>query len=143
MSGAHMIQKQPQHVSLRTLIIVVTIVFIIVIAAAGFFAMQFFALKSDSNIADDETTQRIIGKVDGLYVLPEGQPTVARVEDKDKLGSQAFFAQVQNGDYLVVYSEAKLALLYREAVNKLVNVGPIALDNALPDGMTDPAKLKE
>jgi hypothetical protein len=140
MSGAHASQKQPQHVSLRLLVIVTTIVFLVVAAAAGFFAMQFFALKSSPEVTDDETSRLIINKVEGIYMLPEGQPTVAKVQDTEKLNGQAFFEKAENGDYLVIYSEAKLALLYREGANKLVNVGPISVsDTAAQEAASDPA----
>lgn len=133
-------RNQPHPVSLRWLIIVVAIVFVVVAVAAGFFALQFFALKSNPEIADDETSKRIISKVEGIYLLPEGQPTVAKVQDKEKLTGQAFFDKAENGDYLVIYSDAKLALLYREEANKLVNVGPISVSDSVPDAATDPVE---
>lgn len=133
-------RNQPHPVSLRWLIIVVAIVFVVVAVAAGFFALQFFALKSNPEIADDEASKRIISKVENIYMLPEGQPTVAKVQDKDKLNGQVFFDKAENGDYLVIYSDAKLALLYREEANKLVNVGPISVSDSVPDAATDPVE---
>lgn len=102
--------------------------------------MQFFALKPDPGGLDKEITERVISSVGKLYVLPEGEPTVAKVEDKDKLNGQSFFSQAKNGDFVLIYTEAKLALLYREGLDKLVNVGPIAIDEDgnkanTPDGI--------
>lgn len=134
MSGLRVSHKQPHHVSLRLLVIVVVAVFLVVVATAGFFAMQFFSLKSEGT--DDETTKRVVSKVESLYVLPEGEPTVAKVQDKEKLAQQSFFSQAKNGDYVLIYSDAKLALLYREEINKLVNVGPIALGDETQLGTT-------
>jgi hypothetical protein len=131
MNGGHMIHKQPHHTSLKWLVIIGLVVFVIVAMAAIFFAGQFFATQSNSKTADDATRQRILGKVENLYMLPEGTPTVALVQNKDQLSGQTFYDKVENGDYLVIYDQAKLALVYREAVNKLVNVAPIALGDPL------------
>ena len=138
-----MMKKQPHHVSLRWLIIITSIVFVIVAAMAGFFAMQFFALKSNPEVADDEASKRIISKVENIYMLPEGEPTVATVQDKEKLNGQAFFDKAENGDYLVIYSDAKLALLYRENANKLVNVGPISVNDTVQEATSDTVKNDE
>jgi len=80
-----------------------------------------------------KTSQRIIEKVGKIYQLPEGDdPTVALIQDKTKLGNQEFFSKVENGDYILVYSKDKMALVYREKENKLINVGPIALEGDKP-----------
>jgi hypothetical protein len=72
------------------------------------------------------TTARVIQKVGVLYELPSGEePTVAAIQDRTKLDSQAFFKNARNGDYLLVYTKAQLALIYRESANKLVTVGPV------------------
>jgi len=127
-----MIHKQPHHTSLRWLVIIALVVFVIVAMAAIFFAGQFFATQSsNSKTADDATKERILSKVENLYMLPEGTPTIALVQNKAQLSGQAFYDKVENGDYLVIYDQAKLALIYREAVNKLVNVAPIALGDPL------------
>lgn len=56
-------------------------------------------------------------------------PTIADITDKDKLKDQAFFKDAENGDQLLLFSKAKVAMLYRESTNKLINVGPIALSD--------------
>lgn len=138
MNSGHMIRKQPHHTSLRWLVIVVAIVFVVVAIAAIFFAGQFFATQSNSKTADDATKDRILGKVESLYMVPEGTPTIALVQNKSQLNGQAFYSNVENGDYLVVYDQAKLALIYREAVNKLINVAPIAVGNPLQSTAQQP-----
>lgn len=127
MNSGHIMRKQPHHTSLRWLVIVAIIVLVVVAMAAIFFAGQFFATQSNSKTADDATRERILSKVENLYMLPEGTPTVALVQNKDQLSGQTFYDKVENGDYLVIYDQAKLALVYRETANKLVNVAPIAL----------------
>lgn len=103
---------------------------IVVFAAlAGFFFMESKTLKNNPDVAREKQSERIIDKVARLYQLPGGeQPTVAQVQDKEKLKDQTFFSAAQDGDYLLIYTNARLALLYREQDNKLVNVGPVTLD---------------
>jgi len=133
MNSGHVMRKQPHHTSLRWLVIIALVVFVIVAMAAIFFVGQFFATQSNSKTADDATRERIISKVENLYMLPEGTPTIALVQNKDQLSGQTFYDKVENGDYLVIYDQAKLALVYREAINKLVNVAPIALGDPFQD----------
>lgn len=93
---------------------------------AAFFFKQYQEVKNNPDAAAKVTSERILEKVSKLYFLPGSEePTVAQIEDKEKLANQSFFSGAQNGDYLLVYPEAKLALLYREEANKLVNVGPV------------------
>lgn len=96
---------------------------------AAFFFKQYQEVKNNPDAAAKATSERVLEKVAKLYFLPGNEePTVAQIEDKEKLASQSFFNSAQNGDYLLVYPEAKLALLYREDANKLVNVGPVNTD---------------
>lgn len=82
--------------------------------------------SGDSKEKDKKESSRVIKEVGELYIVPtEEEPTVAEIKDKSKLSKQDFFKDAQNGDYLVVYSKAGLALIYRESVDKLVNAGPI------------------
>lgn len=98
---------------------------------AGFFFMEAREAKEakgDPQSVQKATTERIIDKVSKLYQLPIGDPTVAQVQDKSQLQGQPFFAQAEDGDYILIFADAKMAFLYREDINKLVNVGPVSLD---------------
>lgn len=94
---------------------------------AGYFFWQYTSLKANPDAAAQETTQRLVDKVKKLYAVPDEKPTVAQINDKEKLKEQPFFKSAQNGDYLLIFTNAKLAILYREKENKLINVGPIAI----------------
>lgn len=102
---------------------------LVLAVTAAFFFKEYQDVKNDPQAKAEATSKRVIGKVSKLYFLPDGEkPTVAQIEDKSKLQGQSFFDAAQNGDYLLVYTEAKIALLYREGDNKLVNVGPVNTD---------------
>lgn len=68
----------------------------------------------------------ILDKVGKLIELPNGEePTVATVQDAEQIRKQPFFAKAQNGHRVILYTNAKLAILFDEQANKLINVGSI------------------
>jgi len=71
--------------------------------------------------------QALLDKIGKLIVLPAGEePTVATITDADALKKeQQFYQDASNGDKVVIYVQAKKAVIYNEAKNILVNVGPI------------------
>jgi hypothetical protein len=75
-------------------------------------------------------SERVIAEVSQIYLVPTDEtPTVAKIQDTSKIQSnQTFYANAKNGDFLLVYNKAGLALLYRESANKLINVRPIIVD---------------
>lgn len=114
------------------------VVIVLLAAAAGFFFWKYVSVKNDDpTSAAEEKSQRVTDKVGMLYQLPVGEePTVAQVQDKNKLSKQEFFDKAENGDYILVYKKARLAIIYRESIDKLINVGPISLDQQQSDGQT-------
>ncbi len=97
-------------------------VLLLVIGILGWKYYQVSKNKDDSKA----TSARIIKDVSKIYLLPaEEDPTVALVQDKNKLGNQEFFKKAKNGDYLLIYQKKKVALIYREETHQLVNVGPV------------------
>lgn len=115
----------------RTLWVVAAGLAIVVFAVTASFL--FVQSKDKSNESSRQAGQvasdQIVAKVGELFELPKNEtPTVAQVQDKTKLAGQQFFANAENEDYILVYTQAKVALLYREKTNKLVNVGPVNID---------------
>lgn len=111
---------------------------IILLAAVGVLFWKYQEAKDMTANQSQETSNRVIQKVSNLYLVPTNEePTVAQIQDKSKLGNQEFFKTSQNGDYLLVYQKAKLAIVYRENDNKLVNVGPVSIgDESTTDTQT-------
>ena len=80
---------------------------------------------TQSNQAD---VQQLIAKVGQLVLLPTDEnPTIATVTDLSKLQGQPFFEQAQVGDKVLIYTNAKKAILYRPAQNKIIEIAPINL----------------
>lgn len=86
-------------------------------------------LSNPTEAAKDEQ-QKLISRVSQLVQLPQGEtPTVATVTDASKLKDQVFFAKAQNGDKVLIYTEAKQAIMYRPSTNKIINIAPVNLGN--------------
>ena len=107
---------------------------VIFASVAGFFFWKWQSLRSNTSVEAEVASARVLTKVGKIYALPQDEkPTVAQIQDKNKLKDQSFFDNAQNGDYLIMYTNAKLALLYREKDNRLINVGPITIQNDKAD----------
>jgi hypothetical protein len=87
-------------------------------------------LKEDPDAATREEVQAVISKVKELAEVPEDEePTVATVTDIDKIGDQPFFTGAKNGDKVLIYTEAKKAILYRPESGKIIEVAPVTIGN--------------
>lgn len=87
--------------------------------------------KQPSQATSIVRSSDLLTEIDKTYKLPlDEQPTIVTIKDHDKLKDQIFFKDARNGDKLVVYSNAKLAIIYRATEHKLINVGPINYDEA-------------
>ena len=112
--------------------VVTTLLVLVFAAAIGFGVYYYRSYKKILNNPDIVTTQEVswlqqsVGK---LMTLPNETPSTATVLDKEKLKGQAFFANAENGDKILIYSTAKKAILYRPSTEKIIEVMPIALDN--------------
>lgn len=75
-------------------------------------------------------TQRVKEQVSKLIDVPQNEdPTIASVVDASKLSEQAFFKNAKNGDKVLMYAQAKKAILYRPDTNKIIEVAPINIGN--------------
>lgn len=81
--------------------------------------------KIDTPKSDIKT---VVSQVEILILLPSNEePKLATVSDKTKLNNQLFFAHAENGDKVLIYTQAEKAILYRPSINKIIEVGPINL----------------
>jgi|SRR3989344_3352312 len=100
------------------------------LGATGYFYKQYDDLKKNPNKAAQSETQATIDAVAKLIVLPiDEQPTLATVTEPEKLKDQAFFAHAKVGDKVLIYTNAKKAILYDPVANKIVEVAPITIGN--------------
>lgn len=116
--------------------IAVVVVVLALAAGAGYFGWQYSEAKKDVDRLSNpqEATKaanaELIAKVSAHTEVPQGEtPTIATVTDVSKLKSQAFFAKAENGDRVLIYTQAKRAILYRPSNDKIIEIAPINLGN--------------
>lgn len=117
---------------LKSPLTVVAIVFLVLVGG-GLGYQKYASLEAENQrlskpeaAAEDEAS-RIKSEVAQLIELPNETPTIATVVDAEKLRTQPFFASAQNGDRVLLFAQAKKAILYRPSTKKLVEVAPINL----------------
>jgi len=117
----------------RPVIIAFIILALLAIGGSGagiYYYSQYQKLAQRTNDPQVEIKE-ILDKVSKLIELPEGEePTVATVQDAEQIRNQPFFAKAQNGYRVILYTNAKLAILFDEQANKLINVGSISVSTS-------------
>jgi hypothetical protein len=92
---------------------------------------QLEELQKNPQEANEEEVNQLVEQVGKLIVLPEDEkPTVATVSDKEKLKETTFFSKAENGDKVLIYVNAKKAILYRPSSQKIIEVATINLNTA-------------
>ncbi|HSX46974.1 MAG TPA: hypothetical protein VLF87_03235 [Patescibacteria group bacterium] len=120
----------------KTILLIVDVLIIVGLAAfGGFYFKKYRDLKNhpvSANQAAQAEVDRTIAAVGKLYALPKDEkPTVATVTDKEATKKQYghFFDNAENGDISLIYTQAKLAILYRPSTNKIVNVSSVTIQS--------------
>ncbi|MDP3784690.1 MAG: hypothetical protein Q8R12_01275 [bacterium] len=107
-------------------VIVFAVLFLAAAAAAYYFYGQLNELKLNPQRAAQEGVSDVVKRVGELIVLPEGEtPTVATVTDPERLKAQPFFERAKVGDRVLIYTNARKAILYDPAAHKIVEVAPV------------------
>ncbi|MCJ7826423.1 LytR C-terminal domain-containing protein [Patescibacteria group bacterium] len=113
--------------------LIATILFLILsivgIGSGVYFYRQYKAseekLKNPAEAAKLESKE-LVAKVGRLMLLPNEEAQVVIVIDVETLKkTQPFFQDAKDNDKLLLFPNAKKAVLYREAANVIVNVAPI------------------
>ncbi|HOZ81230.1 MAG TPA: LytR C-terminal domain-containing protein [Candidatus Woesebacteria bacterium] len=106
--------------------IVGRIIFFLILTAAlvmaGYFYWQYQQVSGNK---EEKEIKRLVTEIGKIMMLPEEQPTLATVTDKEKLVSQRFFMNCQNGDKLLIFPLASKAILYRPSKKIIVEVASV------------------
>lgn len=109
--------------------LLMVLIFVGAIGAGVYFYWQYQKVIKNPEIITKQETTWVLEKINKLIDLPQDEtPTVTTVLDKDKLKDQDFFKKAENGDKIIVYMNAKKAVLYRPNTNKIIEVAPVYTD---------------
>ncbi|MCB9823023.1 hypothetical protein H6800_02005 [Candidatus Nomurabacteria bacterium] len=125
---------------------IIIAVVVLVFGIGGFVTYKYISdqnakiarLSDPQEAAKDEVTKLValVGKITDLPT--DESPTLATVQDANKLKSQAFFAKAENGDKVLIFTKAKKAYLYRPSTNKIIEIAPINIgDNESTPSVTE------
>lgn len=114
------------------------LILLVVLGIAAAFVFMYMRLNqaksevsrlSNPQEAAREEANRIRNEVGQFYAVPDEDPTVATVTDASKLKEQAFFSKAENGDRVLIFAQARRAVLYRPSTKKIIEVAPINIGN--------------
>ncbi len=98
-------------------------------------------IAKDGKITEREA-QKVKEQISKLINTPQEEPVMALVTNADQLiTEQPFYQGVTNGDVLVIYPQARKAILFNPRTGKLVNVGPVNVGEASTSGRPDSGTL--
>lgn len=103
---------------------------LVAVGVAGGSAYYFYDQARDLRLNPQKAAQEeirvLVEKVSKLILIPpDEQPTIATVADPDRLKDQPFFANAKRGDKVLIYTNARKAILYDPLANKIVEVAPV------------------
>lgn len=118
----------------------VAIVLAIVLGIAVFFVSKNSPAGSNPVLGAQTQQADVVVKVGALMQLPQNElPTIATVTDISKLQSQPFFANAKNGDQVLLYKQAKEAILYDPQINKIIQVSSLTIPQSTDAAQPPPA----
>ena len=109
------------------------IVFVIALIITSI--VLFFKYKRSQEILNNpqmliqEEKKKIVSKISRFMELPNEELTLATVNDISKLKNQLFFKNAKNGDKVLIYINAKKAILYHPSTNKIIEVSALDMNN--------------
>ena len=105
--------------------------FILSAGLAIYFFFEVRSLRANPQQVAEKEVQAIVARVGKLMVLPQDEiPTMATILDPAELVDQPFFASAQKGDKVLLYTNAKKAILYSPSQDKIIDVAPVNLGSA-------------
>jgi hypothetical protein len=109
--------------------VILALSFVVCLGLASIAGYYFFQYQKVT--AANQEIERLVKDINKIYELPQEQPTLATVNEKEKLNDQAFFAKAENGDKVLIFAVAQKAVLYRPSTRKLIEVAPFITQQTL------------
>lgn len=129
--------SQPKK-AVNKAVVILTVLLIAAVGVGGFMTFKYQEAKNNPQSLVQADQDKLIDKIGVLIDLPQDEePSIATVSDKEKLKDQSFFKSAENGDTLLIYTNERKAILYRESSNKVIEVAPIAIDDTSLEGAVE------
>lgn len=122
---------------------IVSILFILVLVLAAVSAYLYYQSRNDPSKVSAREVKTLTSTIGKLVLLPSDEsPTIATVSDPDALSDQSFFVGAQKDDKVLIYSNAKKAILYRPSIDKIINIAPLNLGDSVSQKTPEPEQPK-
>lgn len=133
------LKKLSRKKTVGFLLIIVLILLTIVLGIFLYMKYQggSFSSSNSGQVSSVKENEDLLKKIGKLIILPNGNPDIATVADVNQLSNQTIFRNAKNGDKILIYKDAKRAIVYRPSENIIVEVGSIILDSATPSASID------
>jgi hypothetical protein len=117
--------------NVRNLIIGLITLTVLSSGTAYYFYAQSQTSTHPQEIAQEEQ-KKWVAAVGKLMVLPDELPIIATVADPSKLAGQPFFHNAKKGDKVLIFNNAKKAVLYSPTEDRIVDVAPLSIGQSMP-----------
>ena len=113
----------------KNLKIAAAVAVVVVLLGAGA-AYHWKKSQPQSAASKQQEVNDLVTQVSKLMLLPPGEtPTIATVSDVSKLKGQAFFANAETGDKVLIFASTRQAILFRPSANRIIEVAPLVVGN--------------
>jgi hypothetical protein len=98
---------------------------------AVYFYRQYQNLKKNPDSVAKAEVKQVTQAISKFMDLPANEePSLATITDEVKLKEQDFFKNSKNGDKVLIYAQARKAILYRPSVNRIIEFAPLLINPA-------------
>ena len=120
----------------------IILLFVVVICLVLFFVFKDKILsKNTEDVLLNKEVKTLTQRVGEHIFLPEGEvPTIATVSDPEALRGQTFFVDAKKGDKVLIFPNAKKAILYDPIADKIITIAPL---NTGSDTKLEPTPKEE
>lgn len=107
----------------KVFIIVLAFIMVLLLTACGYFYYQYKLATVDPQKEQQKKASSIVKEVGQYMQLPQDdQVNIIEVNDKNQYSGQPLFMKAQNGDKMLFFTKANLAVLYRPSSKKIITV---------------------
>lgn len=120
------------------------LILVLLVIVLGLTSAYFYKKSTSKEDAAQAEVKSLVQKVGKIAVLPTDEtPTVATVSDPEALKGQVFFVDAKKGDKVLIYSNAKKAILFDPVQNKIINIAPLSVGTTTQQTATTPTTDKK